>query len=163
VYTPDKEHFGIVPLEAMYAGTPVVAVNSGGPTETVVDGNTGYLRAPTAKAFGEAILQLFQDPKLATKMGNNGRQHVEETFGTGRFATKWQTLVEETKTRQLRRFGESNSGLVLWVNTTVYLVEALLAFVACILLTVLLRQTGVLQPTQSIIGGLRTRFAGEEL
>ena len=43
VYTPDKEHFGIVPLEAMYAGTPVVAVDSGGPTETVVDGQTGFL------------------------------------------------------------------------------------------------------------------------
>lgn len=30
LYTPDKEHFGIVPIEAMYLGTPVIAVNSGG-------------------------------------------------------------------------------------------------------------------------------------
>lgn len=163
VYTPDKEHFGIVPLEAMYAGTPVVAVNSGGPTETVVDGKTGYLREPTAVAFGDAILKLFQNPQLATQMGNQGRQHVEETFGTGRFATKWQRLVEETKIRQLKRFGESNHGLVLWMNTTLHLMEALLAFVACILLTMLLRQLGVLEPTQSIIGGLRTRFANDEL
>lgn len=163
VYTPDKEHFGIVPLEAMYAGTPVVAVHSGGPTETVVDGQTGYLREPTPEAFGEAIWKLWQEPQLATVMGNNGRQHVEDTFGTRRFAMKWQTLVENTKMRQLKRFGKTNSGLVLWVNVTTYLLEALLAFVCCILLTWLLRSMGVLKPTQSIIGALRTRFAGDEL
>ena len=41
VYTPAGEHFGIVPLEAMFCTTPVIAVNSGGPTETVVHGETG--------------------------------------------------------------------------------------------------------------------------
>ena len=41
VYTPAGEHFGIVPLEAMYCSTPVIAVNSGGPTETVVHEQTG--------------------------------------------------------------------------------------------------------------------------
>jgi alpha-1,3/alpha-1,6-mannosyltransferase len=35
LYTPSNEHFGIVPLEAMYSRKPVIAVNSGGPTETV--------------------------------------------------------------------------------------------------------------------------------
>src|SRR5262249_54716699 len=43
LYTPDQEHFGIVPVEAMYARVPVVAVNSGGPTESILDGATGYL------------------------------------------------------------------------------------------------------------------------
>ena len=41
VYTPAGEHFGIVPLESMYCRTPVIAVNSGGPTETVLHGTTG--------------------------------------------------------------------------------------------------------------------------
>ena len=36
LYTPANEHFGIVPLECMQRGTPVIAVNSGGPIETVV-------------------------------------------------------------------------------------------------------------------------------
>lgn len=35
LYTPSNEHFGIVPIEAMYMGKPVIACNSGGPTETV--------------------------------------------------------------------------------------------------------------------------------
>eukprot|EP01046_Picozoa_sp_COSAG06_P049650 COSAG06_NODE_7689_length_2412_cov_1.330739_1_plen_206_part_10 len=35
MYTPDREHFGIVPVEAMYAKCPVIAVNSGGPLESI--------------------------------------------------------------------------------------------------------------------------------
>jgi glycosyltransferase involved in cell wall biosynthesis len=51
VYTPHLEHFGIVPLESMYAGRPVIAVKSGGPMETVVDGKTGFLCEKTPKRF----------------------------------------------------------------------------------------------------------------
>jgi len=43
LYTPDREHFGIVPLEAMQLGLPVIAVNTGGPTETIRHQTTGYL------------------------------------------------------------------------------------------------------------------------
>lgn len=35
VYTPENEHFGIVPIEAMYSRRPVIATNTGGPLETV--------------------------------------------------------------------------------------------------------------------------------
>ncbi len=43
IYTPDREHFGIVPIEAMHIGRPVIALKSGGPLETVVDNETGFL------------------------------------------------------------------------------------------------------------------------
>lgn len=59
LYTPQNEHFGIVPLEAMAAGRPVVACNSGGPTESVVDGKTGLLREFDAKAWAQAMAQLL--------------------------------------------------------------------------------------------------------
>lgn len=51
LYTPEDEHFGIVPLEAMAAGKPVLACNSGGPVESIVDGVTGFLCAPVAEVI----------------------------------------------------------------------------------------------------------------
>lgn len=58
IYTPANEHFGIVPLEAMASGRPVVACDSGGPMESVVDGRTGYLCRPEAPAFAAAMAKL---------------------------------------------------------------------------------------------------------
>lgn len=58
LYTPENEHFGIVPLEAMAAGRPVVACDSGGPKETVVDGTTGFLCPPEPAAFAAAMARL---------------------------------------------------------------------------------------------------------
>jgi alpha-1,3/alpha-1,6-mannosyltransferase len=43
LYTPENEHFGIVPCEAMYSGVPVIAANCGGPMESVADGSSGFL------------------------------------------------------------------------------------------------------------------------
>ena len=51
IYTPENEHFGIVPLEAMAAGKPVIACNSGGPVESIVDGITGILCEPTPEVL----------------------------------------------------------------------------------------------------------------
>jgi glycosyltransferase involved in cell wall biosynthesis len=164
VYTPDREHFGIVPLEAMYAGTPVLAVNSGGPTETVVDGRTGFLREATATAFGEALRTLMEDPHKATEMGRAGREHVQRTFGPERFQQEWKDLVEKTVQRGRERMENSQqSRLVLWMNTALYLLEAFVAMAAVLLLTLILRHVGLLDPEQSILGKFRTRFQGDEL
>ena len=46
LYTPANEHFGIVPVEAMWLGAVVIACNSGGPLESIEDGKTGFLRQP---------------------------------------------------------------------------------------------------------------------
>ena len=46
-----EEHFGIVPLEAMSVGTPVIAVDSGGPKETVENEETGFLCSSSSKVF----------------------------------------------------------------------------------------------------------------
>jgi len=69
LYTPDREHLGIVPLEAMYAGVPVVAVNSGGPLETVEEGKTGFLRPPEPKDWADVVGRLLGDEALRTSAG----------------------------------------------------------------------------------------------
>lgn len=101
VYTPQHEHFGIVPLEAMASARPVVAVNSGGPTESVVHGRTGLLCEPTPEAFAGAYKQLLGEAEaststpLAAAMGQAARTHVQASFSRGVFGDKLDDYIKE--------------------------------------------------------------------
>lgn len=97
LYTPHREHFGIIPLEAMYAGSPVIAVASGGPLETVVDGQTGYLCNDTPELFAKATLTLINDTKLACKLGQNGHEHVKASFGLDTFTLSFKNVLLEAQ------------------------------------------------------------------
>jgi alpha-1,3/alpha-1,6-mannosyltransferase len=95
VYTPDNEHFGLVPVEAMAAGRPVVAVDSGGPLETVQHERTGLLCRPSPQAFAEALGQLVTDPVAAERMGQAGRRHVAKHFSLAAFGTRLEAILQE--------------------------------------------------------------------
>ncbi|XP_071393936.1 alpha-1,3/1,6-mannosyltransferase ALG2 [Centroberyx affinis] len=86
LYTPSREHFGIVPVEAMYCCCPVIAVNSGGPLESVGDRETGFLCEPTAEAFSEAMERLVREPQLRRDMGQAGRRRVQDKFSLQAFS-----------------------------------------------------------------------------
>lgn len=162
VYTPDKEHFGIVPLEAMFAGTPVLAVNSGGPLETIRDGDTGFLKEPTPEAFGDALLSLIGNPDRATQMGQNGRKHVEATFGTKRFENEWKILVEETKAAGVQR-RTNRSTFVLLANVPWSMLQLFVFWLILHYLTLICRYMGAVGPYESILGSFRSRLLGNEL
>ncbi|XP_030407431.1 alpha-1,3/1,6-mannosyltransferase ALG2 [Gopherus evgoodei] len=85
LYTPSNEHFGIVPLEAMYMRCPVIAVNSGGPLESVINNVTGFLCDPLPTQFSEAMEKLVRDPALKNTMGAAGRARVTEKFSSEAF------------------------------------------------------------------------------
>jgi alpha-1,3/alpha-1,6-mannosyltransferase len=55
LYTPINEHFGIVPVEAMYMGPIVLACNSGGPTESIKHGKSGFLLEPEAGDWADQL------------------------------------------------------------------------------------------------------------
>nr|GME16062.1 alpha-1,3/1,6-mannosyltransferase ALG2 [Ipomoea batatas] len=93
LYTPKDEHFGIVPLEAMAAYKPVIACNSGGPVETVKNGETGFLCDPSPEEFCSAMANFIRDPNLAETMGQNARQHVTESFSTKIFGHHLNTYL----------------------------------------------------------------------
>jgi len=60
LYTPENEHFGIVPVEAMHIGCIVIACNSGGPLESIEDKKTGFLIKPDAHLWGKQMLEITQ-------------------------------------------------------------------------------------------------------
>ncbi|CAH1117856.1 unnamed protein product [Phaedon cochleariae] len=93
LYTPVKEHFGIVPLEAMLVSKPVIAVNSGGPRETVDHGVTGYLCEPTAESMAEFMSRIIKEN--VTEMGGRGRKRLEDRFSYESFSMCLGKIVEK--------------------------------------------------------------------
>lgn len=96
LYTPSNEHFGIVPIESMYMQRPVIACNSGGPTETVVNGETGYLCEANEIEFGQAMARLSSDQALVKDLGQRGRSRVQQHFSFEAFTNQLDKLVEDT-------------------------------------------------------------------
>ncbi|MDY6811868.1 MAG: glycosyltransferase, partial [Actinomycetota bacterium] len=89
--TPWYEPFGIVPLEAMSCGVPVVASAVGGMLDTVVADVTGRLITPrSARSCADAIAPILADPRLRAELGRAGRARV-----TDRYA--WERVAEETE------------------------------------------------------------------
>lgn len=88
LYTPQFEHFGIVPLEAMARAKPVIACNSGGPMESVLHQKTGFLVEPCPSAFAQAMHALSSDPSRATHMGRLAREHVHQRFSRAAFGDR---------------------------------------------------------------------------
>lgn len=85
--TVGDEPFGLVPIEAMACGRPVVATASGGIKETILDGETGFVVGRNdPAALAARIKVLLDQPALAREMGRRGRVHVLAQFDLARFA-----------------------------------------------------------------------------
>ena len=95
------EPLGIVNLEAMACGTPVVASRVGGIPEVVDDGKTGYLvdvdEDPEVfeGALARALDSVLGDPEGARAMGEAGRQRAVGEFGWDAVARRTVRLYEE--------------------------------------------------------------------
>ncbi|MGW1093597.1 glycosyltransferase family 4 protein [Streptomyces sp. NPDC002596] len=88
----DVEGLGIVYLEASATGLPVVAGDSGGAPDAVLDGETGWVvRGGSVEEAADRIATLLGDPELCRRMGERGRAWVEEKW-------RWDLLAERLKT-----------------------------------------------------------------
>ncbi|MGZ9585265.1 glycosyltransferase family 4 protein [Paenibacillus marinisediminis] len=87
----EREAFGLVNVEAMATGIPVVATRVGGIQEVVTDQVTGLLIAPQhlTNRLAEAINHLLEDAALRERMGRAGVVHVESSFTWQRTADRW--------------------------------------------------------------------------
>ncbi len=76
-----EETFGLVPLEAMAQGRPVVASRVGGVPEVIDDGRTGVLVTPgDSRELSRAVLALLDDPAARERLGRDARRAVAERF-----------------------------------------------------------------------------------
>jgi glycogen synthase len=83
------EPFGIVALEAMAAGAPVVTSDAGGLKEVVLHDKTGTLSfANDPQSIAWAVLRALRDPKQSRRLSENARERLGTDFDWGRIATK---------------------------------------------------------------------------
>ncbi len=84
-------------LEAMACGVPVVTTDCGGMGEVVTDGVEGFvIPVRNVDAITEALKRLFEDPALRKRMGNAGRQRVENSFSLSQQIDQFLSLCERT-------------------------------------------------------------------
>ena len=88
VYSPQNEHFGIVPCESMAVGTPVIAWNNGGPKESVVHTQTGFL-CNKRSDFSKSISRIVaMNPEEIVDMSKKCKDRVMNNFSLTAFANQ---------------------------------------------------------------------------
>ena len=92
LFTPINEDFGIVPLEAMASSKAVIAVNEGGPSETVLQNKTGFLVNSTGE-MARKMTFLTEHKGTAEEMGRQGRRRVEQAYSWDNFFNKFDALA----------------------------------------------------------------------
>ncbi|MGC1245421.1 MAG: glycosyltransferase, partial [Spirulinaceae cyanobacterium] len=99
------EPFGLVAIEAMASGTPVIASDVGGLQYTVVSEETGLLAPPQdAEAFAKAINRILDDSQWRDQLGGNARKRVEEKFS-------WQGVASQLNELYVQLIAENNAAL----------------------------------------------------
>ncbi len=95
------EPFGMVVLEGMLYGLPIVAADVGGPREILVHGRTGLLFPPTdVKALGESILTLVRNLNLRRRIGVTAAREVRRNWLWPRMVEKMRSVYAETEDTQ---------------------------------------------------------------
>ncbi len=95
------ETFGNVILEAMASALPVVAIRSGGPSDIVIDGETGRLIAPDQppETFARALVELIDDPLRRKQMSEQARKHAT--------SQSWEAIMKGLRERYAMLVSES--------------------------------------------------------
>ena len=92
-----KEAFGLVNVEAMACGVPVIATNVGGLPEVIEHGKTGFLLnvKDIEKELGEYVIRMLSSPQILKQMGKKSVEHVQENFTWEKCAKRLLTLYRQ--------------------------------------------------------------------
>ena len=107
VSTSQHEGFGMVFLEAMHCGLPVVCYNHGGQTDFLQDGQTGFLlELNDQESFRDRCQQLIRSPEQRSTMGKTNRRVVEDYY-IDECARQYEAIFEEAIATREGRSRES--------------------------------------------------------
>jgi phosphatidylinositol alpha-1,6-mannosyltransferase len=110
----DVEGFGIVFIEANACAKPVIGGRSGGIEDAIIDGQTGFLvDAESPDAVGASIAKLLEQPELARRMGEAGRERAVRNFSWRTIAVRIDEIASQVvaNTGSLTRSGSPTRGL----------------------------------------------------
>jgi phosphatidylinositol alpha-1,6-mannosyltransferase len=94
--TKGTETFGITFIEANACGLPVIAGNTGGVADAVVDGETGLFVDPcNVSEIARAMILLLSDMQYSRKLGENGRRRIETYFNWQNIGAKLELFLEK--------------------------------------------------------------------
>ena len=131
LYTPTNEHFGIGPVEGMLCGLPILATDTGGPTESVVshpqDERTGWLCAADSQTWADAlneIMDLNADERQA--LSTRSRTRARDLFGMESMAKGLESALQSAVSKG--PVSEWNIWLQLMITLVVACVAGQLAF-----------------------------------
>lgn len=93
LFLAEKEDWGIVPIEAGSYGKPVIAVNEGGPTESIIQNETGYLVDADKQKIAEKMSELASNREKAKSIGVKGRENAKK-YSWENFAEKLDNILE---------------------------------------------------------------------
>ena len=95
LYAPIREPFGLVAIELMASGTPVIGVAEGGLKETIMHGTTGYLTNRDEKEFATAILNLLSDSKKIEEFGKSAKLEAKKNWSWDQSARSFEKYFTE--------------------------------------------------------------------
>jgi L-malate glycosyltransferase len=97
-----REPFGLIVLEALAAGKPIVATRVDGIPELIEDKVTGLLTVPgDRQALASALRTLCSDPDLCQKLSSKGRALVEKAFDCSNYVRTLETLYDKSVKRSV--------------------------------------------------------------
>ena len=98
VFVPIMEPFGLVALEAMACGTPVIGVREGGVRESVRDGQSGILVNRDSTELAQAIDHLVQNPDVRSRLGQQASMCVRSEWTWAQSIDRYEKEVEKLLT-----------------------------------------------------------------
>lgn len=122
LYTPTFEHFGIVPVESMLNKTPVLAIDRGGPLESIVSYTgsngaeaTGFNRPNDVDQWAEIMLEFSQlsNEKLREQLGENGFERAKTIFSREQMSESFATNLKAASNSNIDK-GALYKVLLMW-------------------------------------------------